>query len=62
MNIMLLDVTDIDGVEIGDEVILLGGAGNSAVSAEELASLAGTINYELLARLSPLVPRIVVGQ
>jgi alanine racemase len=61
MNIMLLDVTDIDGVETGDGVVLLGGT-DSPVSAEELASLAGTINYELLARLSPQIPRVVVGE
>lgn len=62
MNIMLLDVTDIGGVGVGDEVVLLGRSGDTAVSAEELASLSGTINYELLARLSPLIPRFVVDE
>lgn len=60
MNIMMVDVTDIDGVEIGDEVVLLGGRGTESVSAEELAGLSETINYEFLARLSPSLPRVVV--
>jgi len=61
MNIMMVDVTDIPGVRVGDPVVLLGREGDEAVTAEELASLAGTINYEILARLSPTVPRRLVG-
>jgi alanine racemase len=61
MNILMVDVTDIPGVEVGDEVVLIGRQGPSAVTAEELAGLSGTINYELLARLSPAVHRMVVG-
>lgn len=60
MNILMADVTDIDGVEIGDEVILLGGERDEAIAAEELAALSETINYEFLARLSPLIPRRLV--
>ncbi len=60
MNIMMVDVTDIPGVRVGDPVVLLGREGTEAVTAEELASLSGTINYEILARLSPVVPRRVV--
>jgi alanine racemase len=60
MNIMMVDVTDIEGVEIGDEVTLLGGREADVVSAEELASLSETINYEMLACLSPSVARVVV--
>lgn len=61
MNILMLDVTDLDQPGVGDEVVLLSSDDN-AVTAEELAALAGTINYELLARLSPQIPRIVVGR
>jgi alanine racemase len=60
MNILMADVTDIRDVRIGDEALLLGGAGESAVQAEELAELSGTINYEFLARLAPTIPRLVV--
>jgi len=60
MNILMADVTDIPGVSIGDEVVLIGRQGDDQVSVEELASLSDTINYEFLARLSPLIHRVVV--
>lgn len=60
MNIILVDVTDIPQTRVGDEVVLLGRDGDSEVSAEELASLSGTINYELLSRLGCHIPRRVV--
>jgi alanine racemase len=58
MDIVLADVTDIPGVVEGDVATLIGADGEERVSAEELAELAGTINYEILARLSPALPRI----
>jgi alanine racemase len=61
MNIMMVDVTDVPEAEVGDEVVLIGRQDGAAVSAEELAGLADTINYEVLARLSPDIPRFVVG-
>ena len=42
-----------DGVEVGDEVVLLGGQGDEGVSAEELGRLAGTINYEITTGFNP---------
>jgi alanine racemase len=60
MNILMLDVTDVAGVAVGDEVVLIGRAGELTVSAEELASLADSINYEILARLSPAIPRFLL--
>ena len=60
MNITMVDVTDVPAVRVGDPVVLLGREGKEAVTAEELAELSGTINYEILARLSPAVPRRVV--
>jgi alanine racemase len=41
------------GVEVGDEVVLLGGQGDEKVPAEELGRLAGTINYEITTGLNP---------
>ena len=59
MNIFMIDVTDILDVEVGDVVTLVGGDGEMAITAEDLAGLCGTINYEFLARLSPSIPRFV---
>lgn len=59
MNITLVDVTDVPAVQVGDVCTVLGADGGAAVTAEELAALAGTINYEVLARLAEHVPRFV---
>ncbi|MGC8916048.1 MAG: alanine racemase [Thermoanaerobaculum sp.] len=59
MNITMVDVTDIPEAREGDVATLIGADGSERVSAEELAELASTINYEILARLSPTVPRFL---
>jgi alanine racemase len=59
MNIIMADVTDVPGVGVGDEVVLIGRQAGAEVTAEELAELSGTINYEVLARLAPHIPRFV---
>jgi alanine racemase len=60
MNLMMVDVTDIKGVKFGDEATLIGRTKNDAVTAEQLAGWSGTINYEILARLSQKIPRLIV--
>jgi alanine racemase len=60
MNIFMADVTDVGRVEDGDVATLIGADGNERVTVEELAENAGTINYEILARLSPTLPRLLV--
>lgn len=60
MNIMMVDVTDVPGVEVGDEVVLIGSSGEEFLPVEELAANAGTINYELLARIAPQIERRVI--
>lgn len=59
MDWIMLDVTHIPGVAVGDEVVLMGkdAAGNS-VRVEELGGWAGTIPYEILCGISKRVPRI----
>ena len=42
-----------EGVEVGEEVVLLGGQGGERVGAEELGHLAGTINYEITTGVNP---------
>jgi alanine racemase len=60
MNMIMVDVTNISKAELEDEVVLLGRQGGDSVSAEVLAGKIGTINYEVIARINPLLPRIVV--
>ncbi len=59
MNLTMVDVTDVPGVELGDEVVLLGRQGDQQITADHLAALAGTINYELVTRINWDLPRIV---
>lgn len=58
MNMTTVDVTDIVGVEAGDEVVLLGAQGEQSIKAEELAARVGTINYEIVTRIPTTIPRI----
>ena len=62
MNMCMADVTDIPGVVLEDEVVLLGSQGEEVVSAEQLAAWCGTISYEIVSRIHPGLPRIVVGE
>jgi len=54
MNLIMVDISKVRGVKAGDEVILLG----KGVPAEELAEKIGTINYEIITRINPVLPRI----
>lgn len=60
MNMIMVDVTDISGVKVEDEVVLIGKQGKNEITAEEIAQKLGTINYEIVTRINPLLPRKVV--
>ncbi|MEK7111988.1 MAG: alanine racemase [Patescibacteria group bacterium] len=60
MNMIVADVTEIAGVNIEDEVTLIGKSKGKEISAEELAQNTNTINYEVVSRINPLLPRIIV--
>ena len=60
MNFVTVDVTDIPGVKLEDEVVLLGKQEQERISAEYLASLCGTINYEIVTRINPKIPRFIL--
>jgi alanine racemase len=60
MDLTLLDVTDIPGVEVGDEVVLLGASGTSAITALEIAREISTVPYEVLCAIGKRVPRVYV--
>jgi len=60
MNLTMVDTTDIKKVKLEDAAIIIGRGNRESISAEQIADWAGTINYEVLARLSPLTPRLIV--
>jgi alanine racemase len=60
MNLCMADVTDIPGVKLEDEVVLLGAQGRERITAEQLAAWIGTINYEVVTRINHALPRVIV--
>ena len=57
MDQFVVDASDIPGVQQDDEVVLVGRQGHEQIRAEEVAALAGTINYEVTTSLLPRVAR-----
>jgi alanine racemase len=60
MNLMMVDVTDIPGVKLEDEVTLLGRDGKENLTADQMAAWAQTVNYEIVSRISSQIPRKIV--
>ncbi len=60
MDQCMVDVTDIDDVKVGDEVVLFGTQGQETILADELADELGTINYEITCMVSRRIPRVYI--
>jgi len=60
MDLMMIDVSNIDNVQVGDEVVLMGRDGSEEISGVELAEKAGTITWEIITRIGARVRRIYV--
>jgi alanine racemase len=60
MDLSLLDVTDIPGVNVGDEVMLLGQSGGVSITALDIAQMLDTVPYEVLCLIGKRVPRLYV--
>ncbi|MFA6534134.1 MAG: alanine racemase [Patescibacteria group bacterium] len=57
MNLTIVEVTKAGPVPVGAEAVLIGRQGKLEITAEDLAEKIGTINYEIVARINPLLPR-----
>jgi alanine racemase len=60
MDLAVLDVTDIEGVAAGDEVVILGSQGDDAISSFEHAEATGTIPWEVFTRIGARVRRVIL--
>jgi alanine racemase len=60
MDMFMIDVTDIDGVALGDEVVLLGTQGTETISTDDMARKLDTINYEITCLVGKRVPRVYI--
>jgi alanine racemase len=61
MDMLMVDVTDLPGASLGDPVTLIGRDGAERITVDDLATWAGTVNYEILCGISKRVPRIYTG-
>jgi alanine racemase len=60
MDLTLIDVTDVPGVAIDDDVTLMGVTGALQVTAEDLAKIVGTLSYEITCGIGQRVPRVFI--
>ena len=60
MDQIMLDVSHIKNIKMGDEITIMGKDGDKAVTAEELAAMSNTINYEIVCNVGKRVPRAYV--
>ncbi len=62
MDMILADVSSLPGAAMGDPVVLIGEQGDQEITADELAELSGTINYEITCNVGRRVPRVYEGE
>lgn len=60
MNSMTIDVSGVENPKVGDEVILIGKQGEETITAGELAGYLDTINYEIVTRINPTIPKLYI--
>jgi alanine racemase len=60
MDQCMIDITGIEDVKVGDEVVLFGQQGDNFISIDEVAKKLGTINYEIVCMISRRIPRVYV--
>jgi len=60
MNMISVDVSQVNSVEKGDEVVLIGKQGDLEISVSSFSEFSEQVNYELLTRLPENLPRLIV--
>jgi alanine racemase len=58
MDQTMIDVSHIENVKVGDEVVLVGCQGDNRISVEELADVSMSFNYEFVCDVNRRVPRV----
>lgn len=61
MNMLIADVTTIDQIALGDEVVLIGEQGNLSINVSSFTEFSDQLNYELLTRLPGEIPRVITN-
>lgn len=58
MDQIMVDVTDIDDVHVGDNAVIMGKSKGETITAEELGAMCGSFNYEVICTFMPRVTRV----
>jgi len=61
MDLTMVDLTDLPDAQIGDDVVLWGGAGEALISVNDVARIAQTISYEMLCTVGRRVARVYLN-
>ena len=61
MDFLSIDVSDVDGVAVGDEVVIIGRQGDEVITADDVAASLDTISYEVLTHIGDRVVRHTLG-
>ena len=62
MNMIIIDISNVKNVEVGDEVVLIGKQGKLEIKVSAFSDLSEELNYEILAHLSEKISRVVVNK
>jgi len=62
MDQIMVDVSRVKNIKLGQEAVILGRQGQQEISAEDIAKWAGTINYEVVCNLGNRLPRVYSGK
>ena len=61
MDQCMVDVSAVPDVKLGDEIVIMGKQGNEEISADDLAAINGTINYEITCCFDLRIPKVYVN-
>jgi len=59
MNMLIADITTVEKVNIGDEVVLIGKQGDISINVSSFTEISDQLNYELLTRLPLEITRVI---
>ncbi|MBE7010926.1 MAG: alanine racemase [Ruminococcaceae bacterium] len=61
MDQCMIDVSSVNTINVGDEIIIMGKRGDAQITADDLAELIGTISYEILCATGERLPRVYIN-
>ena len=60
MDIIIIDISNIKGVKVGDEVVIIGKSGKEQIIVDDISTITGGSSYEFLTRINPLIKKFYI--